>query len=313
MKNLLLCCVLVALNISSSFAIQLASGNIVKVANMQSKFITARDVHVWLPEHYSKSKSEGKSFAVLYMHDGQMLFDASITWNGQEWGVDEVASRLMQQGKTVDFIVVAIDNGGDKLRHAEYFPQRAFESLPEVTQQHYYQLKRNANQYLFGGNQVQSDAYLQFLVTELKPFIDSNFAVKTDRQNTLIMGSSMGGLISAYAISEYPDVFGGAACLSTHWPGEFNMENNPIPQAFYQYLQANLPDPKGHRIYFDHGTETLDSLYPPLQSEVDAIMRSKGYSQSNWMTKVFDGHAHTETDWQRRLHQPLIFLLGATK
>ena len=79
---------------------------------------------------------------------------------------------------------------------------------------------------------VQSDAYLKFLVTELKPFIDSTFSVATDRSNTFIAGSSMGGLISMYAVCEYPAVFGGAACLSTHWPGIFTAENNPIPEAF---------------------------------------------------------------------------------
>ena len=70
----------------------------------------------------------------------------------------------------------------------------------------------------------------------------------------------MGALISLYALCEYPDVFAGAACLSTHWPGLFSMDNNPVPGAFFSYLKKSLPSPGKHRIYFDHGTETLDAM-----------------------------------------------------
>jgi hypothetical protein len=120
----------------------------------------------------------------------------------------------------------------------------------------------------------------------------------------------MGGLISMYAICEYPAVFGGAACLSTHWPGIFQVENNPIPNAFYRYLKKNLPNPKNHKIYFDFGTATLDALYEPLQNEVDLIMKQKGFSTKNWITKKFEGENHSEIAWQKRLHIPFEFLLG---
>ncbi len=92
------------------------------------------------------------------------------------------------------------------------------------------------------------------MVNELKPFIDSNFATLGDQSNTFVAGSSMGGLISLYAVCEYPDVFGGAACLSTHWPGVFNSEHNPIPAAFIRYLESHLPSPVNHKLYFDYGT-----------------------------------------------------------
>jgi predicted alpha/beta superfamily hydrolase len=123
------------------------------------------------------------------------------------------------------------------------------------------------------------------------------------------MGSSMGGLISMYAICEYPDVFGGAACLSTHWPGTFAVENNPIPDAFINYLKLHLPDPKRHKIYFDYGDQTLDALYPPFQKKVDEVMKAKGFSERNWMTKFFQGENHSERAWHKRLDTPLLFLL----
>lgn len=149
---------------------------------------------------------------------------------------------------------------------------------------------------------------LKFLVTELKPFIDGSFSTYSDKEHTAIAGSSMGGLISMYAICEYPNVFGAAACLSTHWPGIFSVENNPIPQAFLNYLKNNLPDPMSHRIYFDYGDQTLDALYPPFQKMADEIILEKGYNSKNWMTKFFAGKDHSEKAWMERLDIPLVFL-----
>jgi len=124
----------------------------------------------------------------------------------------------------------------------------------------------------------------------------------------------MGGLISIYAISEYPDVFGGAACLSTHWPGIFSHENNPFPARTREYLAAHLPTPlpasNTHRIWFDHGTEELDAMYPALQAQVDEVMRARGYDESNWETFVDEGANHSEAAWRARLDRPLTFLLA---
>ncbi len=92
-----------------------------------------------------------------------------------------------------------------------------------------------------------------------------------------------------YALCEYPDVFGGAACLSTHWVGIFETENNPIPDALVSYLSKELPDPATHRIYFDYGTATLDVLYEPYQLQVDSVMMVKGFTESNWKSLKFEG------------------------
>jgi len=156
----------------------------------------------------------------------------------------------------------------------------------------------------------QSDDYLKFIVKELKPYIDRTYATHSDRQNTFIAGSSMGGLISLYALCEYPKIFGGAACISTHWVGTFSPENNPVPQAFLSYLDAKLPDPNNPKLYFDCGDQALDALYPEIQAKVDALMKSKGYSDRNWLTRYFPGEDHSEKAWKKRLHIPLEFLLG---
>lgn len=269
-----------------------------------SRFVAASNVDVWLPADYSSKKK----YAVLYMQDGQMLFDSTVTWNKQEWCADETAGKLISEGKVRRFIIVGIFNGG-KLRHCEYMPQKPFESLPQPIQDSLYATNRNTGYPVFNCR-VQSDNYLRFLVEELKPFIDSVFSTDRKPSATFIMGSSMGGLISLYAICEYPGVFGGAACVSTHWPGIFETENNPLPEVFLSYMNKNLPSPKGHRIYFDYGDQTLDAMYRPYQLEADKIMKKKGFGPKSWKTMEFKGENHSERAWAKRLTIPLEFLLG---
>lgn len=283
--------------------LKVSSGFVQRFENFKSAYVDARNIDVWLPKGYNTSEK----YAVIYMHDGQMLFDATTTWNKQAWEVDEVAGKLNADGKVKKFIVVGIWNLPNK-RHPEYFPQKPYESLTAIQKDTVTaQLqKAGRTKEVF---KPYSDLYLKFLVTELKPFIDKRFATAGDKDNTFIAGSSMGGLISLYAICEYPKVFGGAACLSTHWPGIFAMENNPIPDAFYAYMRKHLPDPKTHRIYFDYGDQTLDALYPPLQKKADVVMTEKGFTADNWSTQFFPGKNHSEAAWSERLHIPMEFLL----
>ena len=282
-----------------------SSGKIEKYENFQSKYVTERNVEVWLPEDYNPAKK----YNVLYMHDGQMLFDPSNTWTKSSWEIDDVLTRLLKEQKIKNAIVVGISNSGRK-RHADYFPQKPFESLTSEQQDFV------SKSLLSTGRTTEvfkpvSDNYLKFIVTELKPFIDKKYAVYKDRKHTFIAGSSMGGLISMYAICEYPSVFGRAACLSTHWPGIFSMEGNPVPEAFVKYLKAHLPDPENHKIYFDYGDQTLDAMYPPLQKKVDEVLKEKGFTDKNWETRYFPGKDHSETSWHERLEIPMLFLLAS--
>jgi enterochelin esterase-like enzyme len=288
----------------TSQELQLASGRVERIKNFPSRYVKSRTIDVWLPDGYSPA---GK-YAVLYMHDGQMLFDSTGTWNHQEWRVDETAGKLMQEKKVRDFIVVGIYNGGT-LRHSEYFPEEPFEMLSKAQQDSVMKAKRPEKKPVFYDT-VQSDEYLKFIVKELKPYIDSSFSTNPDQQNTFIAGSSMGGLISLYAVCQYPGVFCGAACLSTHWSGIFTDVNNPIPGKFMKYLKKHLPDPASHKFYFDYGSEGLDTLYKPYQQQADRIMKKKGYTPANWITKEFPGENHSEKAWAKRLEIPLVFLLG---
>lgn len=303
-KNLLLIFLLTAAAAKAQLPVPY-TGDIKGYANFSSKYVEARNIDVWLPDDYSPLKK----YAVLYMHDGQTLYDSTITWNKQEWGVDETLGILIAKKKIKNCIVVGIWNSG-KGRWPDYLPQKPFETLTRTEQDSIYYSERTNGSAIFNGIKVQSDNYLKFIVTELKPFIDSSFSTLKDAANTFIAGSSMGGLISLYAICEYPKVFGGAACISTHWPGIFTTDNNPLPAAFLQYMKTHLPSPANHKIYFDYGTATLDSMYKPFQLQADKIMKQKGYNFKKWVTKEFVGADHSEAAWGRRLDVPVLFLLG---
>lgn len=265
----------------------------------ESEYIPSREVLVWLPEGYDADKE----YAVLYMHDGQMLFDETTSWNGQSWNVDAVAQRLQDEGLCRPFIVVGVDNHPTD-RLTEYMPAKALNYLPQD----------NALLCSFERDKFIADDYLRFLVEELKPFIDERYATLTDARNTVVMGSSMGGLISLYALSEYPDVFGSAGCLSTHTPvaiDDIDAEAPVWSKAFRDYLADNLPEANSHKIYMDYGDKTLDERYAPYQKAVDALFAERGWRRPFVVTLFFAGAAHDERSWQERLHIPLTLLLGS--
>lgn len=281
-------------NQEAEHSLKVSSG-CVKRFCIQSEWVDSRHVDIWLPENFSTDKK----YPVLYMHDGQMLFDSSGAWNKKEWEVDETAGHLIAEKRIRDVIIVGIWNNGNK-RHTEYFPEKAIPLIAEPQRSNFLSLMPEG---------PIGDRYLKFIVTELKPFVDNSFPVYTDSQNTFICGSSMGGLISFYALCEYPQVFGGAACLSTHWIGGYD-RNTQIPDGINRYLQMSLPDPANHKMYFDYGTVGLDANYPEFQAQVDTTMKQKGYSDKNWITLEFPGDDHNEKYWAARLDKPLVFLLG---
>jgi predicted alpha/beta superfamily hydrolase len=266
------------------------AGEIYRHADFPSRQIPTRHVDVWCPPGYAASGDA--RYPVLYMHDGQNLFDPALSYIGVDWGMDEAMVRLMGEG-VPGAIIVGIWNTDKRL--CEYMPQKPLASpkaeklLPSFVRQY--------------GGLPMSDAYLRFIVDELKPFVDRAYRTLPWREHTFIMGSSMGGLVSLYALCEYPNVFGGAGCLSTHWPIGKNL--------LTAYVKASLPAPGLHRIYFDYGTETTDATYEPYQRRVDGVMRAAGYREGvDWITRKYPGAEHSERAWRERVHIPLQFLLA---
>ncbi|MFN3304194.1 MAG: alpha/beta hydrolase [Roseateles sp.] len=273
-------------------------GRIERWAAYPSRHVAPRHVEVWLPPGYEARVRDGARFAVLYMHDGQMLFDARTTWNKQAWGADVAAQAVMAAGGVQDFIIVAPWNGGE-LRRSEYYPAGFLPHLPAALRDRY------VKEALAG--QPRSDAYLLFLVEELKPAVDARYATRSEREACWLMGSSMGGLISAYGLWEHPQVFGGAVCLSTHWIGTWE-RNAEFPAAAMAYLQARPPAPASVRLWTDRGTRELDAQYAGAHEDIAALLGRLGFAAPRFHAEVVDGTGHNETDWSRRLERVMRFL-----
>ncbi len=277
-------------------------GTLQYIAEFPSQRIQSRAVSIWLPPNYSPKQR----YPVLYMHDGQNVFDSTCAFGHVAWEVDSTIADLTHKKKMRPCIVVGIHN--TSARFTEYMPAKPFYATTQVQQR---ELLSHRN---FSGQVIRSDEYLAWIVKELKPHIDSAFSTLPDRKNTFIAGSSMGGLISLYALCEYPKVFGGAGCLSTHWSVSLNDSTPAFPKAIQQYMRAHLPPAHTrHQLYFDYGTATLDRFYPKYQATADTILRARGYSRQQWTTKAFPGAEHNERAWKARLAEPLIFLLGTKK
>jgi predicted alpha/beta superfamily hydrolase len=218
-----------------------------------------RRVWIYLPGGYADSKDR---YPVLYMHDGQNVFDDATSFAG-EWGVDECLDTMKKK-----CIVVGVDNGGLK-RINEYCP---------------YDMEK------FGKG--EGDQYVDFLAKTLKPFIDKNYRTLKSKENTFVAGSSMGGIISMYAILKYPGVFGGAGVFSpAFWAG---------PKIF-EDIKAKGKNVNG-KIYFYAGKAEGETMVPDTQKAYNLM---NGVSKSKMTTVIRDDGKHNEQRW--RLEFPLFY------
>jgi hypothetical protein len=207
-----------------------------------------------------------------------------VYYTQTDWDIDTTLQQLIDDGEVDDTIVVGIWSTNDRV--SDYMPHELYELASD-------EYRTAANNYMT--TEPRSRNYLRFIVEELKPFIDKNYRTRPGRGDTFLMGSSMGA----------------AANVSTHWPSSM-MRNNPeANEPILAWLRESIPPPGEHRIYFDFGTEELDSSYEPHQTAVDDVMREIGYELGPlWQTQKFEGAGHNEGAWQERADIPLKFLLG---
>ena len=268
-------------------------GTVEKIYDFPSNFVENRPIYVWLPPNFDPKKKHD----LLIMHDGQNLFDGTKTWNGQEWELDEWASKLILENELSSFIIIGIHNSGKK-RWNEYFPEKAYNFLKDSN---------------YPGNvkpELHADQYLKYIVNEVIPFAEKKYLRSTSDYRKIIGGSSMGGLISMYAIFEYPEVFDGAVCMSTHWPGAIVMESNQLPEAIFKYMIENIPIPKNKKFYFDYGNKGLDENYPQYSKTIDSLFLNNGYHDGNFKNLFFENYWHSEKYWAKRVQIPLKFMLN---
>lgn len=277
-----------------------ADGDLRVHVSFASEHVIPRTVSVWLPPGYDSTRAAG--YPVLYMHDGQNLFRADSANFGVEWQVDETLADLVEAGAVPPTIVVGLHSTHRRTR--EYLPRTPFRRQPDSVQR----ALRNEVASESDSVDLLSDAYLRFLVDEVKPFVDRHYNTRPGTANTYVAGSSMGGLISLYALAEYPDVFAGAAGLSTHWALARTRTDTAFAVAVRDYLDERLPALRSKRLYFDHGTRTLDSLYAPHQAIIDSFL-ARNFPDDQWTSRVFDGAEHHERAWAARFDSVATFLL----
>jgi predicted alpha/beta superfamily hydrolase len=229
-----------------------------------------RIIRVYLPPGYADDSS--KRYGVIYMHDGQNLFDAKTSYAG-EWGVDESMDALAREG--IEWIVVGIDNGGEK---------RILELSPWTNPR-------------FGD--AEGEAYARFMVETLKPMVDAQFRTKTDREHTLVMGSSMGGLMSHYLIFRYPDIFSGAGVLSpSYW-------YSPLAYDYSQQQQL----PSSARIYMSMGGKEGRQMLKDLR-KMHGYLTKQPFAANGLSMRVVDKVDHNEAAWRVEFPLALRFLIG---
>jgi enterochelin esterase-like enzyme len=263
--------------------------------------IEAPHVVIWLPPGYGSGAGR---YSVVYMHDGQNVFFPERSAFNKVWAADKSALRLIAAKKAPPFIIVAIDNP-TSARYRQYFPQAIYRAAPVDVRAVFDASAKGP---------ITGDAYLRFLVRDLKPLIDRTYRTRTDAAHTTIVGSSMGGLISCYAFVQYPRVFGRAACVSTHWllamPDELP-GNADVLGLWKQFFSSTLGKPAGRKLWMDHGTLTLDANYGPWQDAIDARLVELGWKKGrDFESRTYSGAAHEENAWAARLDDMLSWLLG---
>ncbi|MDX1762177.1 MAG: alpha/beta hydrolase-fold protein [Christiangramia sp.] len=248
------------------FAQSTASKNVTSIEFKSKKLDTLKKIWIYLPENYKQSD---KKYPVFYMHDAQNLFDRQTSFVG-EWKVDEALDSL----KEPEAIIVGIEHGGNKrIEELTPFPHEKY-----------------------GGG--KADTYLDFIIEELKPKIDSTYRTYSNYKNTGIFGSSLGGLVSFYAALKYPETFGMVGVYSpSFW---FN-------DKIYDIAEETELNPDT-RFYFLAGTAESEEMQPDLERMINLLI-SKGLKTENFQVKFVEGGEHNEAMWSQNFPETYIWLM----
>lgn len=243
---------------------------VIDTAFLMPSLKRTRRVWIYLPECYDSCK---KRFPVLYMHDGQNLFDNATSYSG-EWGVDEYLDSLSAEANHC--IVVAVDHGGNQ-RLNEYSP---------------FDFELKGIGAMSKSSKGEGKEYIEFLVKTLKPFIDKNYRTAKGKANTAIAGSSMGGLISLYAVLKYPGVFGAAGVFSpAFWV---------VPGIFDEIKSTGKK--VNAKIYFYAGKLEGETMVPDMLKAYEEMSR---VSKSKMQAVIRDDGKHNESTWRNEF--PLFY------
>ena len=276
------------------------SGRLLEYERVSAAGLPDQRLTMWLPPGYDAGD---RRYPVLYMHDGHNLFDVTKSNFSKIWAADKAMLAAVQTGRVEPHIIIGIWAPGSD-RHRQYLPR----SLYDMTSGN---LRAQMDCMTSGG--VMSDRYLDWITGPLKTWVDQSLRTRSGRDDTAIVGSNMGGLMSCYAFLERPEVFGQAGCVSSHWPAvdPRAIDEAPLKALWDGWFAARLGKPDGRRVWMDHGTATLDAFYAPYQQVVDARFAAAGWQKGrDWESKVYEGAEHEENAWAARLAEIFGWLLA---
>jgi enterochelin esterase-like enzyme len=293
---------LVAVATAPAFAQALDRGRFLEYDNLVVAGLPTQRLTIWLPPGYD---SAARRYPVVYMHDGQNLFDPAKSAFNKVWAADKAMLAAMAGGKVAPHIIVGIWAPGTA-RYRQYMPRDIYLAVPPALR---------AQMDAVAGGPIVSDAYLAWLAGPLKHWVDTHLRTMPGRDDTAMVGSSMGGLMTCYAFLERPEVYGRAACVSSHWPAidpQAVGATDPALAALWdKWFADHLGAPDGRRLWLDHGTETLDRFYARYQQVIDARLASSGWRKGiDWESRVYPGAAHEENAWAARLSEIFAWLLA---
>ena len=247
-----------------------------------------RIVDYWLPKEPATH--------LLIAHDGQNVFDGrTSTHRGQTWKMAQSANRVSKELGIVPPAIIGVWHSSTKEnpwgRGKDLVPEKYFRDGISVAKD--VSVPSDHPDFLHG------DTYLRSIFEEYVPAI----APAISPSRTAMIGSSMGGLATLYAVAQLPDKFTTALALSTHWPFGGN--------ELVERIIKELPSPSTHKIWMSHGTKGLDSAYAPFQHLADKLMAERGYLPHNFVTKVYERSGHNERSWAKYLDQPMRFWLSS--
>lgn len=269
--------------------------------------LAPRDLYVWVPD----ARRPGDRFPVVYMQDGQNLFDARLVPFGTAWEADRSISRLADAGAIAPAIVVGIASTAQ--RFLEYAPELILDRLPGAI--------RQVVESAWGGV-ARSGDYARLVMEEVKPMIDASFPTLASAADTFAAGSSLGAVAAVELLVRYPDKFAGAAGLSAHFsllpvtetellPDDFASD---VTAAVADYARACLPRAGGHRLWLDRGAIGIDRFYAPTHAAIVQALSGLGYVDGvDMIARLYPHGGHDEAAWRARLDDAFAFLLGPSR
>ena len=276
-------------------------GHFLDFSGILARRLQTQRMTVWLPPDYTSGQ---RSYPVLYMHDGQNLFVRAVSAYNKIWAVDQAILQGMHAGLLEPHIVVGVWSHGID-RNRQYLPQWIHQHAPDALR---------SSIVARAGPSVLSDAYVAWLSGPLKACIDRSFRTRPGPAHTTMIGSSMGGLISCYAMAKQPHIYGRVAALSPHWPvmlpARVDDTQHMLIDLWDRWLQAQLGAPAGRRLWIDRGTEDLEASYAPYHARITARIQELGWIPGDdFESRIYPCTGHDEDYWGARLPEVLNWLL----